>query len=327
MIVATGPLRNGLLVHAVAVSQPVQSWTVIRSHDDFNTVSDSLRTFLPGITPCPPSMIYHGDMTIIENSRNDLQNWLHTILHYPGARESPEVRNFLTLHANMIPPQFAEVAWVNFPSSQTTQFSQGDTLHQNHHHHHHHTSIATNNLDDMEMADMFQGDDEGTIEDDDDDPEDYISRYIPVNEPITREEEMDLMAFASEIEMVEDIGSLAQSLGASHLGRSLQLQAERNQTMTFVQSPLSPESQGVKLATPVQAKHKHGGEDYGGLSNVMEKAQQQTKVPGLGDSFHQKRPISAPKLDSFRLVKVIGIGSFGTLFTIERLRHGESLIT
>jgi hypothetical protein len=310
MIVATGPLRNGLLVHAVAVSQPVQSWTVIRSHDDFKTVSDSLRSFLPGLSACPPSIIFHGDMSVIENTRNDLQHWLHSILLYPGARESPEVRNFLTLNANMIPPQFADVAWVNFPSSQNTHISQGHTFHQNQHQY---SSIATN-LDDMEMADMFQGDDEGTIEDDDDDADDYImasSRYIPINQPITREEEMDLMAFANEIEMVEDVGSLAQSLGASHLGRSLQLQAELNQNI-FAQPQMSSENQGVRLASPIQTKHKHGGEVNGGLSNVMEKAQQQSKVPGLGDSFHQKRPISAPKLDSFKLVKVIGIGSFGT---------------
>ena len=37
---------------------------------------------------------------------------------------------------------------------------------------------------------------------------------------------MEIMQSAGEVEMIDDIGSLAQSLGASHLGRSLQLQAE-----------------------------------------------------------------------------------------------------
>ena len=39
-------------------------------------------------------------------------------------------------------------------------------------------------------------------------------------------------------------------------------------------------------------------------------------VEGLGDSFHRTVPVSAPRLDSFRMIKVIGKGSFGKLFSL-----------
>jgi hypothetical protein len=42
MIVAAGSLPDGGIVHAIAVTQPVQSWTVLRSHDEFKAVGDSL---------------------------------------------------------------------------------------------------------------------------------------------------------------------------------------------------------------------------------------------------------------------------------------------
>ena len=37
----------------------------------------------------------------------------------------------------------------------------------------------------------------------------------------------------------------------------------------------------------------------------------QAHIQGIGDSFHRTAPVSAPKLDSFNMIKVIGKGSFG----------------
>ena len=302
MIVAAGPLRGGGLVHAVAVTQPVQSWTVLRSYDDFKAVGDSLAQILSTFPPCPASVDYDGDVNDIVNSRNELQEWLNVILMYPGARESPDVRNFLTYGANMIPPQFEGVSWINFTQSQTTDVAQAEPQQAN-----------NSNVDDMDMSEMFEADNEGAMpaDDDDEDEDDFVPasiRYKATDEPITREDEDDLMAFAAEVEMVDDIGSLAQSLGASHLGRSLQLQADiatRNQP----QAPPLSENQvvGVRLSSPAPQPK---GVALGGLSNVMENLKEQ-KVQGLGDSFYQKRPVSAPKLDSFKMVRVIGKGSFG----------------
>lgn len=302
MIVAAGSLPEGGIVHAIAVTQPVQSWTVLRSHDEFKAVADSLSLFLSTLPPCPAAVKYNGDINSIVNSRNALQDWLNQILRYPGARESPDVRSFLTFGANMIPPQFEDVSWNNFTHSPNTSA-----------HVEAHNGNSTN-LDDMEMADMFE--DEGVIDgDDDDDVDDFVLasiRYKAIDEPITAEDELDLTA---EVEMVDDLGSLAQSLGASQLGMSLRLQAEiatRNKPPP-IPPPHENQAVGVRLSFPVP-RPKEG--EVGGLSNVMEQAKEQRKVQGIGDSFYQKRPVSAPKLDSFKIVKVIGKGSFGTHFMI-----------
>mmetsp|Transcript_32184 Transcript_32184/g.53183 ORF Transcript_32184/g.53183 Transcript_32184/m.53183 type:complete len:625 (+) Transcript_32184:305-2179(+) len=312
MIVAAGPLRGGGLVHAITVTQPVQSWTVLRSYDDFKAIGVSLSAVLSSLTPCPTHVDYDGDIDTIVDARNELQDWLNTILMYPGARESPDVRNFLTYGANMIPPQFEGVSWINFTQSSTPSQVQPQPRQAN--------------LDDMEMDEMFEPDDEGAIppddDDDDDDEDDFIPasvRYKQTDEAITHEDEMEIMNLAAEIEMVEDIGSLAQSLGASHLGRSLQLQAEMS-TRNQPQAP-PPENQtvGVRLGSPApQSK----GAALGGLSNVMENAKAQT-VQGLGDSFYQKRPVSAPRLDSFKMIKVVGKGSFGKVFLVRENKTGE----
>jgi hypothetical protein len=163
----------------------------------------------------------------------------------------------------------------------------------------------------MDMDDMFVADDEIVMpqEDEEEDDEDFIPasvRYKATDEAITREDEMEILyALAGEVEMVDDIGSLAQSLGASHLGRSLQLQAEiatRNNKPAV--PPPDNHVEGVRISSPGP---KPKGNAVGGLSSVIEKA----KVEGLSDSFFQKRPVSAPRLDSFKMIKVIGKGSFG----------------
>eukprot|EP00565_Helicotheca_tamesis_P008201 CAMPEP_0185736030 /NCGR_PEP_ID=MMETSP1171-20130828/26729_1 /TAXON_ID=374046 /ORGANISM="Helicotheca tamensis, Strain CCMP826" /LENGTH=163 /DNA_ID=CAMNT_0028406517 /DNA_START=145 /DNA_END=632 /DNA_ORIENTATION=+ len=106
------------LIHAVSVTQPVQSWTVIRDHVDFATLGAALSSFIPGLPDCPqpPSFLSStvGDVDEIVKARNELQNWLTSVLLYPGARESPAVRQFLCYGANIVPPQFEGIAWVSF---------------------------------------------------------------------------------------------------------------------------------------------------------------------------------------------------------------------
>lgn len=315
MIVAAGPLRDGGIAHAVVVTQPVTSWTVLRSYDHFKTVGESLTQLLPGLPVFPAASHVDGiDINVIVQSRNDLQLWLDRVLMYPGARESPLVRNFLTYDANMIPPEFEGVSWTNFSPNLNT--SSHTEAHQ------------VSDFDDMEMSDMFDPDDDGASEEEVDDTDDFVRasiRYKATDEPITDEDEMDLMAFASEVEMVDDMGSLALSLGASHLGRSLQRQAEIAKLNHARHLPPPADDRkflGLQLGLPAP-QPKSGG--VGGLSNVMEMAKQQNKVQGLGDSFFQKRPVSAPKLDSFKMVKVIGKGSFGKLVVERRLDSQHSV--
>jgi hypothetical protein len=309
VIAASAPASDGGLVHAVTVIQPVQTWTVIRGQDDFRAVADNLSTILTGLPPCPTVDEANGNVKALVAARNELQQWLTSILMYPGARESPAVRNFLTYAANMIPPQYENVPWTMFaangqvaspapvpvpaPYSSPNPSPAGD--------------YPNGNLDDMVMDDMFDGgDDVGPAphHDDTDDEEEYrpSARYKQTDEPVTEEDEMDIAQMAGEVEMIEDIGSLAQSLGASHLGRSLMLQQEGSGTNRQTQSQTIPQPQsGLQLGMAVS------GAGRGGIGSAMENA-----TPGLGGSFNQTKPESPPRLDAFKMIKVIGKGSFGT---------------
>lgn len=300
MIVACGPTTlGGGLVCAIAVTQPVQSWSVFRCHDEFRVLGETLSRVLPSLPPCPLPLSPGYDLNALMLARNQLQEWLTNILMYPGVQESIEARNFLSQGANMLPPQYEGVAWTQFntmmmPQQRTSQAQA--------------PGGASTNLDDMEMDDMFMAGDDGDVAHDDNfDDGDYIpsasERYKPTDEAITDAEEMEIMDLAGEVEMVEDIGSLAQSLGASHLGRSLQLQAEikhrSNDSHSNRQVP-----QGLKLGGITSTGAS------GGIGGAIERAQSDNVISS-NNAFNSKPIQSAPRLDSFKLIKVIGKGSFG----------------
>jgi PX domain len=298
-IVACGPCPNagGSLVYAITVAQPVQSWTVVRSHDDFRSLSDAL--LLSTLPPCPllSSSDDTGDRNTVVNARNELQGWLSALLNDPGARESRPVKEFLTLGA------CAQFSLPSAPSpiSPTISYSQncGDV-----------------NFDEMQMDDMFFADDENapapTAQDDQDEVEDFIpsasDRYKPTDEAVTDEDEMEILQLGDEVEMIDDIVSLAQSLGASHLGRSLQLQAEmkyfdnKNYNNDRLQQPgLSKPQQGLNI----EGFCTQLSPAVGGIGSALEHAANKAH-------FNHQPPVSAPRLDSFKLIRVIGKGKFGT---------------
>ena len=320
------------LVHAVSVSQPVQSWTVIRDHIDFVALGNALSTIIHVLPACPtpptPSSSGAEDVDKIVKARNALQEWLTSVLFVPGARENPAVRQFLCYGANIVPPQFEGVTWVSFPSSSDHASGAGSI--QRGAEAQEESAVAGSTapatLDEMEMDDMFgyeeadgeEGED-GGADFDSDSEADYFSatiRYQPADEAITEDDIMEMQQQANEVEMVEDVGSLAQSLGASHLGRSLQLQAQLAGAKHGHNEHSSDNIQQKGLTVG------GGGTDAdvstGGIGGAMEQAQsgaiamnQPSKFDGLGDSFDQRAPISQPRLDSFKMIKVIGKGSFG----------------
>lgn len=316
-ITATGadPRDNISYVHAISVAQPVQSWTVIREHAEFMNVANSLKQLMPGLPPCPTGA---GDA---EQVREQLQHWLSNILHFPGVRESPNIRHFLCFGANAVPPHFEHVNWITFGDSSTGSNNNMQAGNFN-------SGGRAHSLDEMEMDDMFDtggGDSDCDESDEEDELDDellpYAARYPPVDETVTKDDVMDLND--SEVEMVDDIGSLAQSLGASHLGRSLQLQAQianmkqiqqqQNGTTTHI-------AQGVTLgAAPLAPVNGAGG----GIGGAMENADMERRIEGLGDSFLQVKPTSAPRLDSFKMIKVIGKGSFGKVFLVREIKTNE----
>jgi PX domain len=313
MILASGTLgNNGSVAHVVSVSAEASTWTVLRRYEDFHSLSENVCRSLPTMQPCPSQRFVLGRNTEqIVDVRNELNEWLKLILRDPCARESLNIHNFVKAGANIIQPEFENVSWIFF-STDYTSAAQSDQPE---------CKQTSNKIDDLEMDDMFTDDDD---DDDDDnascvesDDDQGCERNIlpksqfpvtPINrketqETITYEDELDLVADA---EFVEDLVSLAQSMGASNLGRSLQLQAEMgkqnndngslNYTVGVTLSKIAP---------------RNKGENPGALAQVLKIAEMEERLVGIGDSFHQIMPISPPKLDSFQMVKVIGKGSFG----------------
>jgi hypothetical protein len=216
-------------------------------------------------------------------------------------------------------------------------------------------SIASYENEDDDDEEDDDDDDVNIVEDDD---ADYLQgRYEPTDDDVSQSEIMEFQQDYATVEMVEDVGSLAQSLGASHLGRSLNLQREymaaaqaRVQAQQQQQQPLPPLAhqlpgniiggggignnmlgggihimdQGQNVATVQVSSSTLSSVGEGGIGGAMALAAEsgdalsaipqaatQAHVQGLGDSFHRTAPVSAPKLDSFNMIKVIGKGSFG----------------
>jgi len=352
------------IIHAVSVSQPVQSWTVLRDHVDFLALNVALGDAVSGLSSCaecPASVTMQRNQQQVDaivHARNAAQEWLSFVLMIPAARESHVLRQFLCYGANVVPPQFEGLAWINFPNAGeiagTFQAAERSTVVS-----HSATAAASHsvrpsgpNLDEMEMDDMFALDDDPNHDNNGDvnslesvnDAEYLQGRYAPTEEPLTQSEIMEIQQDYKQVEMVEDVGSLAQSMGASHLGRSLNLQKEMN----------SFKQQQIKMAEQVQRMEHHRSHmpeginlmaladnttiasnrtissSPGGIGGAMARAESiltskftQAHVKGLGDSFHRTATVSAPTLDSFNTIKVIGKGSFGKVFLVREKRTNE----
>lgn len=353
------------IIHAVSVAQPVQSWTVLRDHVDFLAMDVTLGGVISGLLSCAacPDLSAttqgsQGEIDAIVYARNAAQDWLSSALMVPAVRESPVMRQFLCYGANVVPPHFEGLAWFNFSDDCEATVSQRAPSTASY------ASVAAMNpsatssrpnLDEMEMDDMFAldddpngnhgNDDDGNSIDTEDDAEYLQGRYAPTEEPLTQSEIMEIQQDYKQVEMVEDIGSLAQSLGASHLGRSLNLQKEM---MSFKQQQLRLGEQ-VQKVHEVQSQAQCGISisahlestlegnmvsmlscSAGGIGGAVAKAETrppldmtQAHVEGLGDSFHRTTPVSAPSLDSFKMIKVIGKGSFGKVFLVREKQTNE----
>lgn len=352
------------IIHAVSVAQPVQSWTVLRDHVDFLAMAVALDGSLVGIprcAACPAPGATHGSQQEIDalvHARNAAQEWLSSILTVPAVRESPVMRQFLCYGANVVPPQFEGLVWVNFTpvgeastriiptNGVSAPFSHAAVTVTN-------SSAPSHrpNLDEMEMDDMFALDDDphenqgnfvdGNSLDSEDDAEYLQGRYAPTEEPLSQSEIMEIQLDYKQVEMVEDVGSLAQSLGASHLGRSLNLQKEM---MSFKQQQLKmgehmhemqQQNHDMVAGINIVAHSAHmdnceSPSSTGGIGGAVAKAESctsqqltQAHVVGLGDSFHQTAPVSSPSLNSFKMIKVIGKGSFGKVFLVREKQTNE----
>jgi hypothetical protein len=308
---ARDPRDPTRIIHAISVSQPVQSWSVVREYNDFISVSNALEPIISGLPTFPTldGVPMSAGTDGIIRVRNALQEWLISVLLFPGARESPAIRWFMTQGANQMPVQFEGVSWLSFENP--PRGGAGNSRKNSHSNNQ--RSSRNDNLDEMEMDDMFDNggsfdeDEHGDLSDEDEEVLPYSQRYPPPDEAVTQEDVNLLEDGFGEVEMVEDVGSLAQSLGASHLGRSLQLQKqiEKANPANHVEPP-SQQQQGITLGG--SSGNKGGDAAGGGIGGAMQNG---SGIVGLGDSFNHKPHVSAPRLDSFKMIKVIGKGSFG----------------
>jgi len=369
------------IIHAVSVTQPVQSWTVLRDHIDFLAMDSTLAGAIPGLPTCAtPSVATTAassslsspsegggvtpgsqqEVDVILQARNIAQEWLSSVLTVPAVRESPVMRQFLCYGANVVPPQFEGLAWVDFTASaggggavMNPDMSAagvggvaGSTPDASH------VATAVSNpsslglyQEEMEMDDMFgldgdshgnhgDEDDDANSLDSDDDAEYLKSRFAPTEEALTQSEIMEIQQDYDQVEMVEDVGSLAQSLGASHLGRSLNLQKEmmsfkQQQNMMGHQVQKMQREGGINIMAQsgdFSAAGNQPSASAGGIGGAVANASpQSTKahVGGVGDSFHRTAPVSAPRLDSFKMIKVVGKGSFGKVFLVREKQTNE----
>lgn len=319
VIAATAPTTAGGLVYAVTIIQDVQTWTVIRGHGDFLVMQTNVAACLDDVHPCPDVERLGSSVEALLSARNQMQEWLLRMLMLPGAKESRAVLTFLTESANIIPPQYDNVPWTLFTANgqvvpptvapapaysepAPTPAPSGTV------------PAAEFTMDEM-MDYMSENGEEGapTQHDDSEDEDEYRPslRYQPTDEIISEEDAMD---FAQEVEMIEDIGSLAQSLGASHLGRSLMLQEEMSggRAFPFHGYGNHQHEHGLQMGMTVT------GMGRGGIGSAMESA-----TPGLGGSFNQTKPESPPRLDAFKMIRVIGKGSFGKVFLVKEIKTGH----
>jgi len=290
---------------------------------------------IAGIPACPATPIFtqpssSNEVMDILKVRLAAQNWLTNVLLFPGARESPAVRQFLCYGANSVPAQYQGINWITPSDAASASNAPLQTNNASGGHGHEHDDVDEHEL---QMDDMFGYSDGGDHDDDDDDEEDddydddadffsATERYQPTVETVTQDDMMDLQNNADDVEMIEDVGSLAQSMGASHLGRSLQLQAELS---NYKKSNVSAAQthQGLNIGRGMNEVAAISG--MGGIGNAVENAgiQPEASVEGLSDSFYQKAPISAPRLDSFKMIKVVGKGSFGKVFLVREIKTTE----
>uniref|UniRef100_A0A7S3P5Y3 Non-specific serine/threonine protein kinase n=2 Tax=Amphora coffeiformis TaxID=265554 RepID=A0A7S3P5Y3_9STRA len=308
-IVGCGPWQN-TLVYAILVSQPVQSWTVVRHHEEFVAVSHAAQLADPTLPPCP----HRSPGNAVVPTAQRVQAWMTTMVRSAAARATLPVREFFTTAANTLPAVYEGVPWTNFATGPLATATAHTAFRPQ-------EAVADFDMDDMFAATGGHDDDGDDCCDEDDGGDDYYDddgdaypracdRYKPTDETLSSEDEMEILNM-DEVEMIEDLGSLAQSLGASHLGRSLQLQAEMtmqrpggNSNATQQQQQHGLQVGGAPSAAPV-----------GGLGSAMMAAADAGTEP--------PPPAIQPRLDSFKMIKVIGKGSFGKVFLVSENKTGE----
>ena len=276
----------------IYVAHSQQQWHVYRRLEDYIQLGRALGDH--HIPPCPGLVADLSTTEGLTEQQRALQHWLITVLTNPQARSCKVTEDFLLAEYNQVPPDFHSYNWVQF----SVDPQQPPAPQQNQ------DNSSADDVDTMDMEDMYvdnndyAGNAGAAVQDEDVDLDaPPVGRYQPIDEQIADEDEAEFNRLAGEVERVDDIGSLAQSLGASYLGRSLQLQAEVGPPRP---DPQNRPQQGLNVGAAVGRPPTGGG-----LAQMVADAD----VQGVS----RESRASVPKgLNAFSLIRVIGKGSFGT---------------
>jgi serum/glucocorticoid-regulated kinase 2 len=121
------------VVYIICVQQEsFQAWTVYRRYTAFTAISEQLRMLHPDILPVPYIVESSTPGDRIEQNRGLLDNWIQNVVSNPLILRTQSMYHFLCAEANLTPP-YMEVHWRN---------------------------NREGSFDEMEMAEMFDKDDD-----------------------------------------------------------------------------------------------------------------------------------------------------------------------
>lgn len=294
-------------VFVISVNQPEQSWTCYRRYSSFKSLGEHLATAIGGLSGMPvcpqvsDEVLFGGNISSkawaaqLEKARGLLQIWLHQTLVYPGVKESQVLRNFLCANANM-PPAKLEITWSNSycPS-----------------------------LDEMEMDELFdrhleekEGDGSGIgndIDSDNDDLDRSGARHA------VSDDEFDPV-FGNMDNDDSEGGPSSHRMAVSH---------SKND---YYDATLDmPSEDDIASSVPVEITFNSiqpsGGYDYamqgGGQYGYNRPSGLMGALGAQSDNTQQPKAPAKVGLDSFKIIKVIGKGSFGKVFLVREKTGGE----
>eukprot|EP00611_Tribonema_gayanum_P030048 TRINITY_DN822_c0_g1_i1.p1 TRINITY_DN822_c0_g1~~TRINITY_DN822_c0_g1_i1.p1 ORF type:complete len:695 (-),score=249.47 TRINITY_DN822_c0_g1_i1:1021-3105(-) len=117
-------------VFIMSVQQPMQTWTCYRRYSSFRSLAEHLGITRPGSAPLPQCPLLSEEALLasaeqLQKGGGALLQWLHQVLQQPGVKESQAMTNFLCANANLAPPRL-EVTWARNYSPSLDEMEMDD---------------------------------------------------------------------------------------------------------------------------------------------------------------------------------------------------------
>mmetsp|Transcript_15191 Transcript_15191/g.19711 ORF Transcript_15191/g.19711 Transcript_15191/m.19711 type:complete len:687 (-) Transcript_15191:416-2476(-) len=140
------------LLYVLSVQQQASAWTVYRRVATFQALTHHLSVMVPNLPPCPNIFMASYGSESVETLRIHLQHWMQQILSIPIVSQTPVMKNFLCAEANL-PPPGVDITWTKCSSDDEDDVDDDDLFHNAEGDEKHHDD---NEFDDeMDMDDLF----------------------------------------------------------------------------------------------------------------------------------------------------------------------------